>query len=255
VLTRDGRILHLEATLNFEIEDPKAFAFNFAQPEKVLTTAFESAITHAALEMTMEELQSKLQLFIEDVKNRTKELAKQYGLGVKINGVYIRSADVELPFMIRTAYKGMSSSKKNAGDIIQQEKNKARQTVDAIIDDENSTNPSGEVAVILSQAKGQAVSTMREVEALRQRFYSIHGGEKEGTPARSMEARRRGMHRLYFEVFNRLMTESDLKIYVISNRSGPRQKVHLLINPKPPEPKKSPNDDQGRQQGPPGGGQ
>jgi regulator of protease activity HflC (stomatin/prohibitin superfamily) len=254
VLTRDGRILHLEATLNFEIEDPKAFAFNFAQPEKVLTTAFESAITHAALEMTMEELQSKLQLFIEDVKNRTKELAKQYGLGVKINGVYIRSADVELPFMIRTAYKGMSSSKKNAGDIIQQEKNKARQTVDAIIDDENSTNPSGEVAVILSQAKGQAVSTMREVEALRQRFYSIHGGEKEGTPARSMEARRRGMHRLYFEVFNRLMTESDLKIYVISNRSGPRQKVHLLINPKPPEPNKSPNDDQGRQQGPPGGG-
>jgi hypothetical protein len=49
------------------------------------------------------------------------------------------------------------------------------------------------------------------------------------------------------------MTKSDLKIYVISNRSGPRQKVHLLMNPKPPEPKKSPFDNLSGQpgQGPP----
>ena len=253
VLTRDGLILHLEATLNFEIEDPKAFAFNFAQPEKVLSTLFESAITHEAFEVTMAELyQSNLERFIGKVEERTKKLAKNYGLGVKINRVYIRQGNVELPFMIRNAYKEKSSSLKNANDIKQQAKNSHRQIIESIKSDGSSTNRTGEVAVILSQAKGEATTTMREVEALRQRFYSIYGGDNENEPVRSPAEQRHGIHRHYFEVFNRLMTESDLKIYVISNRNGPRQKVHLLINPKPPEPKKSPFDNlSGQGQGPP----
>jgi regulator of protease activity HflC (stomatin/prohibitin superfamily) len=253
VLTRDGLILHLEATLNFEIEDPKAFAFNFAQPEKVLSTLFESAITHEAFEVTMAELyQSNLERFIGKVEERTKKLAKNYGLGVKINRVYIRQGNVELPFMIRNAYKEKSSSLKNANDIKQQAKNSHRQIIESIKSDGSSTNRTGEVAVILSQAKGEATTTMREVEALRQRFYSIYGGDNENEPVRSPAEQRHGIHRHYFEVFHRLMTESDLKIYVISNRNGPRQKVHLLINPKPPEPKKSPFDNlSGQGQGPP----
>ena len=254
VLTRDGLILHLEATLNFEIEDPKAFAFNFAQPEKVLSTLFESAITHEAFEVTMTELyQSNLEKFIRKVKERTKKLAENYGLGVKINRVYIRQGDVELPFMIRAAYENMSSSEAKANDSVQQEKNMARSVIESIKSDGSSTNKTGEVAIILDKAKGQATTTIREVEALRQRFYSIYGGDNGTEPVRSPAERRRGIHRLYFEVFNRLMTESDLKIYVISNRSGPRQKVHLLMNPKPPEPKKSPFDNLSGQpgQGPP----
>ena len=259
VLTRDGLILHLEATLNFEIEDPKAFAFNFAQPEKVLSTLFESAITHEAFEVTMAELyQSNLGKFIGKVEERTKKLAENYGLGVKINRVYIRQGDVELPFMIRAAYENMSSSEAKANDSVQQEKNMARSVIESTKIDGSSTNKTGEVAIILDKAKGQATTTIREVEALRQRFYSIYGGDNETEPVRSPAERRRGIHRLYFEVFNRLMTESDLKIYVISNRSGPRQKVHLLMNPKPPEPKKSPfgnsggQPDQGQSPKPPG---
>lgn len=253
VLTRDGLILHLEATLNFVIKDPKAFAFNFAQPEKVLSTLFESAITHEAFEVTMADLyQSKLKDFITKVEKRTKKLVKNYGLGVTINRVYIRQGDVELPFMIRNAYKEKSSSSKKANEIKQQAKNSHNQVIESIKGD-GSTNQTGEVAVILSQAKGQATTTMREVEALRQRFYSIYGGENENEQVRSSTERRHGIHRLYFEVFNRLMTESDLKIYVISNRNGPRQKVHLLINPKPPEPKKKLpfNSLSGQGQGPP----
>ena len=253
VLTRDGLMPHLEATLNFEIDDPKAFAFNFAQPEKVLSTLFESAITHEAFEFTMAELyQSSLDKFTEKVKERTKKLADQYGLGVKINRVYIRQGDVELPFMIRAAYENMRTSEEKANDSLQQGKNIARSEIASIKSDASSTNKTGEVAIILDQAKGQAITTIREVEALRQRFYSIYGGDNE-TEVRSPKERRRGIHRLYFEVFNRLMTKSDLKIYVISNRSGPRQKVHLLMNPKPPEPKKSPFDNLSGQpgQGPP----
>lgn len=239
VLTRDGLILHLEATLNFEIEDPKAFAFKFAQPEKVLSTLFESAITHEAFEVTMAELYKSNLKFIEKVEERTKKLAKNYGLGVKINRVYIRQGDVELPFMIRNAYKEKSSSLKNANEIKQQAENSRRQDIESIKSDGSSTNKTGKVAIILSEAKGKATTAVVEVQALRQRFYSIYGGDNKNEPVRTPAERKRGIHRLYFEVFDRLMTESDLKIYVISNRSGPRQKVHLLMNPKPPEPKKS----------------
>ena len=187
--------------------------------------------------------------FIGKVEERTKKLAENYGLGVKINRVYIRQGDVELPFMIRNAYKEKSSSLKNANEIKQQAENSRRQVIESIKSDGSSTNKTGEVAVILSKAKGQATTTIREVEALRQRFYSIYGGDNESEPIRSPAERRRGIHRLYFEVFERLMTESDLKIYVISNRSGPRQKVHLLMNPKPPAELKSPFDNLGGQQG------
>ena len=249
VLTRDGLLLHLEATLNFEIKDPKAFAFNFAQPEKVLSTLFESAITHEAFEVTMAELyQSNLGKFIGKVELRTKKLAEKYGLGVTINRVYIRQGDVELPFMIRNSYNKKSSSSKKSNESKQQAKNTYNQVIESMKGD-GSTNKTGEVAVILSQAKGQATATMREVEALRQRFYSIYGGENENEPVRSSTEQRHGIHRLYFEVFDRLMTKSDLKIYVISNRKGSRQKVHLLINPKPPEPKKSPFDNLSGQPG------
>jgi membrane protease subunit HflK len=239
VLTRDGLILHLEATVNFEIEDPKAFAFNFAQPEKVLSTLFESAITHEAFEVTMAELREGNREFVKKVKARTKKLAKNYGLGVKITDVDIPSTDVELPFMIRNAHKEKINSVDSANEIKQRAVNKSRQDIESIKSDGGSANKTGEVAIILSAAKDRATTAVVEVQALRERFYSIYGGDNENEPVRSPAERKRGTHRLYFEVFDRLMTESDLKIYVISNRSGPRQKVHLLMNPKPPEPKKS----------------
>ena len=239
VLTRDGLILHLEATVNFEIEDPKAFAFNFAQPEKVLSTLFESAITHEAFEVTMAELREGNREFVKKVKARTKKLAKNYGLGIKITDVDIPSADVELPFMIRNAHKEKINSVDSANEIKQRAVNKSRQDIESIKSDGGSANKTGEVAIILSAAKDRATTAVVEVQALRERFYSIYGGDNENEPVRSPAERKRGTHRLYFEVFDRLMTESDLKIYVISNRSGPRQKVHLLMNPKPPEPEKS----------------
>ena len=55
---------------------------------------------------------------------------------------------------------------------------------------------------------------------------------------RLAEDKRLALQRHYYTVINRLMEESDIKVYYVASQpDGSKQKIHLQINPKPPAPK------------------
>jgi len=250
VRTRDNQILHITATLRYSITEPSRYVFEFADPEAVLKMALEGAITHVAAENKLDFIRNNRVAFAGQVRKRVDVLARKYGLGVSINGVIVGNDDVELPFMTRKARVQLSQSKDEASRIVADAQKNAQKIRQAFEDSTNSTNAVGEVntnatevATIINQAHSEARARVARVEALRDQFDSIYGGT-DGKPVRLAEDRRRALERHYYRVIDRMMTESDIKVYYVSGRPGePRQKVHLLINPKPPKPKKSAMDE------------
>jgi len=247
VLTRDNKILHITATLNYTILDPSKYVFDFADAEAVLKVALESAITHVASENKLSEIYGRTGDFSIKVRNRLSVMAEDYGLGVGIKSVNVSNEDVELPFQVRKAWGQLQGSADKKKRILAEANLAAKQIRNEYTVEKGSTNNVGEVGTIINNAHSEANARVARVEALHERFMSIHGG-KDGQPIRSKEEKRLALERHYFTVIKRLMEESDIKVYYVASRpDGSKQKIHLQINPKPPEPKPSALDGVGGQ--------
>jgi regulator of protease activity HflC (stomatin/prohibitin superfamily) len=239
VLTRDNKILHISATLNYTILEPSKYVFEFADAQAVLKVALESAITHVASENKLDDIYGRTGDFSIKVRDRLSILANEYGLGVRIKSVNVSNADVELPFQVRKARGQLEGSAGKVKRILSEANQTAERIRKEYSYDASNTNALGEVATIINNAHSEANARVARVDALWERFLSIHGG-KDGQPVRSAESKRLALQRHYYTVINRLMEESDIKVYYIASRpDGSKQKIHLQINPKPPSPKPS----------------
>ena len=174
-------------------------------------------------------------------------MAEDYGLGVGIKSVNVSNEDVELPFQVRKAWGQLQGSADKKKRILAEANLAAKQIRNEYTVEKGSTNNVGEVGTIINNAHSEANARVARVDALHERFMSIHGG-KDGQPIRSKEEKRLALERHYFTVIKRLMEESDIKVYYVASRpDGSKQKIHLQINPKPPEPKPSALDGVGGQ--------
>jgi regulator of protease activity HflC (stomatin/prohibitin superfamily) len=249
VLTRDNMILHITATLNYTILEPSKYVFEFADAQAVLKVALESAITHVASENKLDDIYGRTGDFSMKVRDRLSILAGEYGLGVRIKSVNVSNADVELPFQVRKARGQLEGSAAKVKRILAEANQTAEQIRKEFSFEVGDTNALGEVATIINNAHSDANARVARVEAIWERFLSIHGG-KGGQPVRSAEEKRLALQRHYYTVINRLMEDSDIKVYYIASRpDGSKQKIHLQINPKPPAPKPSAFDNIGASSG------
>ncbi len=240
ILTRDNKILHIRAQLKYSIISPTRYKFGFKDANAIIKLALESAITHAAADTKLESVYSNPANFGGKVLARIREIEKQYNLGVKIDSVTIAKSDVVLPFMTQKARQQFAESKQNK-DGKHPELVKAKGYLDQIRKTyslDSTENPEGEVATVINKANSEARTRMARVESLRDQFYNIYGG-RDGKPVNSPAERMRALEQHYYKVIKRILDNSDIKVYLVSSRpGGARQKIRLLINPKPPAPKK-----------------
>ena len=228
LLTKDNKAIHLKAEMSYEIIDFNRFVFGFHDPEAILKTILESAMTHAAKERTLGEILINSSIpkeaidrdtFEKKVENRVRKLIKQYDFGVQLKGsVTIKMESV--PYRPRKSRENYVEQAKDSNDILK----------DAKIWAKSRQVNSGELAEIAKKVKEERQDLAASLEATAERFNSIL--KEFPKPA----DRHRRMEELYYQTMTRLAQNKDVKIYLVPKGNERRPtRIGLKINQPPPK--------------------
>ena len=233
LLTKDNKAINLKAEMSYEIIDFNRFVFGFHDPEAILKTILESAMTHAAKERTLGEILINSSIpkeaidrdtFEKKVENRVRKLIKQYDLGVQLKGsVTIKMESV--PYRPRKSREDYVEQAKDSNDILKDAKiwAKARQV------------NKGELDKIAKEVKEERQDLVDSLKATAERFNSIL--KEFPKPAE----RRRRMEELYNQTMTRIAQNKDVKIYLVP-KGDERQPTRIGLKINQPPPKRNKND-------------
>ena len=230
VLTADEKIIHVKAEMQYRIQNPIRYAFEFHNASDVLKMILDNAITSAAAQKTLAKIRKPAInneiTFSELVEVRARELVRQYNLGVDVTGVTLTpQEDIELPHFVKKSDATLLSAKAKAQATIQNAENMAK-VIRASIASE-----SGELSSIRNTAEGDAARLQQSVADLAKRLQAI----RTNYPVR--RERIQYMEELYLRTVMRIAQNEDVKIYLVSRGDdGSKRKLRLLINQPPPEP-------------------
>jgi len=87
VLTGDGNILHVRATLRYRISDPVAYTFNFVAASNTVENCLNNAIYWSAARTKADSIYGDIASFRDLVKQRVSDQLALANLGVLIEGL------------------------------------------------------------------------------------------------------------------------------------------------------------------------
>lgn len=138
VLTADGNIIHVRATIKYRILDPIRYTFGFANAPEILTNVINDAIIHAAARMTADAALYKDKTAYRDlVLSRVQQRIEDLGLGITLEPGDVETkapADVRPAFeMVNTAEQERSKTVSNARGYLEEVTRKAVGEANAIV--------------------------------------------------------------------------------------------------------------------------
>lgn len=158
MLTEDENIVDVSLTVQYKVDDPKAFAIKVREPLKSLEHATESALRHVVGSTTMDAIITEGRALLgTEVEERIQRYLDVYQTGINVVTVNIdRSAP---PSQVQDAF-----------DDVQKAKEDEVRTV-------NEANAYAES--VIPQARGDAEKAVQESEAYREQVISQARGEAE----------------------------------------------------------------------------
>ena len=218
VLTSDGNIIHVRATLNYRISDPVRYTFEYADTTKLLRSFVDNAIFYAATFFTAERaLYADKGAFREKISDRVQQLVSQHNLGVTLEPI---SVDTSAPFNVRPSYEAVQQS-----DLDRNEKVNAAQ---------------GDAGKLLREAEGEAQALisagMSESNQLVQAVRAEASIYSELLPQYQDDPtlfKRRVMTEKLQTVF---MNAQD-KFFIPNRADGKSRELRLQLNREPVKPK------------------
>ena len=244
VLTRDRKALHLKARLDYKIDTESSstsvpFVFNYYRSpqisptdpvdnhaEKTMKVILDSAITHAALQRTMEEIlygrgEGK-KSFQDLVEDRVKTLINQYQLGVVTSTISIEfgreGGSEAIPEFARKSWQQYKEQGAQAQSIRSKALNEADQM----------KMTAGELASITKSLVDENTEMLDSLKSIENDFVSI----RENYP--DPEARRRRLKEMYYEKITEIANRKGVKIFLVTKGpSGQPTRLRLQINQPP----------------------
>jgi membrane protease subunit HflK len=91
-ITADRNIVHTRATLNYHIDDPIAYIFNFASASNSIQNALNNALLFTAAKFNVDDILTRdVDGFREAVQARVSDLTDQEHLGIVIDNCQVQS--------------------------------------------------------------------------------------------------------------------------------------------------------------------
>ncbi len=218
VLTADGNIIHVKATLNYRISDPVRYTFEYANTTKLLASFVDNAVFYAATFFTAENaLYKDKAAFRDKVSDRVQQLVTQYNLGVTLEPI---SVDTSAPFNVRPSYEAVQQS-----DLDRNEKVNAAQ---------------GDAGKLLREAEGEAQalisSGMSESNQLVQAVRAEAATYNELLPL-YREDPALFKRRVMTEKLQTVFVNSQDKFFIPNRADGEKRELRLQLNREPVKPK------------------
>jgi len=237
LVTKDQKILHLKATMNYQITDPDKFVFGFHEvtlgnravpgAERVLKAILESALTHAARQRTLEEIigtqlipadAANKASFQELVRARVIRLMKQYDLGVKLKGAVTLDTvgdNKQIPRSARISWAKYKNQQSQSTKI----------ESDANLFAATNKVSESELKTIANNAETQRKVSIASLDVIATQFTNIVNNFPKP------DARQRHMEELYLAAIKRIAQNPDVKIWLVPQGApGQPTRIRLQIN-------------------------
>ncbi len=156
MLTQDESIVELPITVQYNVNDVKAFVLNVRDPENSLRQAADSALRHVVGSSEINQvLSGGRELIAGEVQKRLQNYLDNYGTGIAVREVNIQEA--RPPEEVRGAFDDVIKAKEDEERL----KNEAQAYSNSVI----------------PEARGQAQRMIEEAEAYRARVVAEAEGE------------------------------------------------------------------------------
>ena len=225
-LTADGNIIHVRSTLQYRINDPIRYAFNFASgtnlnlftgASNLIQNALNNALFHTSAHYTVDKALGDRTGFKERLLARVNQLIEEQGLGVTVE-----TSDLDLipPRQVKDKFKEVLDA--------QQDLSNARDTA------------RGYANEIVNKAHGEASALVNAGETARNQLVQAVEAEarylSDQLPYYNRDPKLY-LQRLQIEAFQRLMTNAQVDKWFIPDRAdGKSRELRLQLSRDPQKP-------------------
>lgn len=219
VLTADRNIIHARATLNYRIEDPVAYVFNFTAASNAVLNALNSALVHAAAQFTVDDILTRDVFGFKDaVRRRVTELAALNRLGIVVEQLEVASRP---PLFLKNDFARVTDAVQKREKVI----NEARTVENQVL-----SKAGADAAGLTNAAASESVWRLESLRAEAARFNDLLPKYREN-PQLFVELR-------LTETMGRVMAGVQEKIFLSESPDGKARELRLLLNREPQKPRR-----------------
>ena len=191
MLTRDENIVDLSLTVQYRIQDPVAYLFQDANPEKTIHDSMESALREVVGQSNLDEIITENRSGVSDmVLSRTQALVDLYKTGLAVTNINIQDANP--PDAVKEAFDDATRAREDKERL----QNQAEAYANDIV-----PRARGAAAREVEDSKAYLAKIVAEAEGESERFLALLN-EYNKAPAVTRE-------RLYLETMQTMLSKNS----------------------------------------------
>ena len=221
VITADRNIVHTSATLNYHIDDPIPYIFNFASASNSIQNMLNNALLFTAARYNVDDiLINKKTEFQEAVRARVSDLTEQEHLGIVIDNCQVKSV---APRQLQDVFARVTIAQQN----------QSKQINDAnALRDQTLLAAAAQASAITTEAATASTNSIKAIQADAKAFTDL-------LPAFEMNRNLFAQQKLA-ETMALVLTNVAEKKFIPARADEKPIEVRLMLNNEPPEPKPAP---------------
>ncbi len=220
-ITADRNIIHTRATLNYHIDQPINYIFDFASASNTIQNALDNALLFTAAKFNVDDILTRdVAGFQDAVLQRVSDLVEQEQLGIVIDNCQVQSIP---PRQLQEVFAQVTIARQNQSKQI----NDANTYLD-----KTSLAAAGQASAITNEAAAASANYVKYVQAEAGAFNELLP-KYESNPNLFVQQR-------LVEAMSLALTNVHDKIFLSSRPDGKPRELRLLLNREPPAPKTAP---------------
>jgi len=221
-ITADRNIVHTRATLNYHIDDPIQYIFNFASASNSIQNALNNALLYTAAKFNVDDILTRdVAGFQDAVQGRVTDLTDKENLGIIIDNCQVQSV---APRQLQDVFARVTEAQQN----------QSKQINDAnTYRDKTLLNGAAQASAITIEAATASTNYVKGIQADAKAFTDL-------LPAFDMNRNLFAQQKLA-ETMAQVLTNVQDKFFLPQRADGQPRELRLQINREPPEPKPTAN--------------
>ena len=218
VITADRNIVHTSATLNYHIENPIAYIFEFASASNSIQNALNNALLFTAARFNVDDILTRdVDGFREAVRARVSDLTDQAQLGIVIDDCQVKSI---APRQLQDVFARVTEARQNQSKQI---------NVANTYRDSTLLKAAAQASAITNQAAAASANYVKAIQADAKAFTDV-------LPA--FEANRNLFaQQKVAETMALVLTNVQDKFFLPERADGQSREIRIMVNREPPGPK------------------
>ncbi|HXR47941.1 MAG TPA: protease modulator HflK [Candidatus Limnocylindrales bacterium] len=215
VITADRNILHVRATLYYQVDNPVRYALEFASASDTVQNALDNALLYTASHFKVDDiLYYNFAAFRDAVELRVSTLADQERLGITVKQCTVDKAP---PRQLADVFAQVTEARQNQTRVLD----------DAHTWENGVTNNAGaQAAAIVSEAQSARNRYVQSLQADAKAFSAL-------LPNYQINPNLFKQQKLV-QVMGEALTNADFKAYLPTSANGEPLELRLMLNREPP---------------------